>query len=210
MNKAKVPQSPTRVSLTVTEALLGKFCLLTGGGFTIHPRIGCTLRGLLCRDLGVKPGYVDDRIQTILLNGKVVDDPDAAIVTAGSTVALSAAMPGIAGAMLRKSGYYAPMRSELSCDQGEEGSAADVEGDVVVKLFNLLQQELGPGLLRRGIQIPGPALGELLRRRPAAFRSGILTAEVEGKPVAPGRLADMEWAQGEIFLVVRPAPRDVG
>jgi hypothetical protein len=195
--------SPLRVALTVTEGLRDKFCLLTGTGFRLRSRVGCTVREFLCRQLGVSPDYLAERIQTLFLNGLVVDDPNTAIVTAGATLALSAAMPGLAGAMLRKGSRYAPMRSQLTYDDRHTAAAAEREGDVVVKLFNMVQREFGPEFLRQGIQIPGLALCRLLRRRPDAFRSGILAAEIAGEPVSPDLLFADDWAPDEILLTVR-------
>ena len=168
----------------------------------IRARLGCTVRELLTGQLGIDSAYLDERIQTILLNGQVVDDPGAAWVPAGATLALSAAMPGIAGAMLRKNSRYAPMRSQLSHSR-PAGDSAAVEGDIVLKLFNLLQPELGPRFLRRGIQIPGRALCDLLRRRPEDFRRGILTAELSGEPLAPDVVVDTDWTNRELLLIVR-------
>jgi hypothetical protein len=196
---------PTPIRLTVTNEVLERFCLLTGGGFRIHAQLGGSVRELLCGQLGIGPAYLDDRVQTIFLNGKVVDDPDTATVPAGATIALSAAMPGIAGIMLRRQSPYAPMRSQLSHDDRPGPLGAASEGELVLKLFNLLQRELGPAFLRRGILIPGRALGALLARRFAAFREGILAAEVAGEPVAASVLRDTDWTNRELWLVVRSA-----
>jgi hypothetical protein len=196
---------PTRIALTVTNEVLERFCLLTGGGFKIRARLGGSVRELLCGQLGVAPAYLDERVQTIFLNGKVVDDPDTATVPAGATIALSAAMPGIAGIMLRRRSPYAPMRSQLSHDDRPSELGAASEGEVLLKLFNLLQPELGPAFLRRGMLIPGRALGELLARRWAAFRAGILAAEVAGEHVAASVLRDTDWTNREVWLQVRSA-----
>ena len=195
--------TPTQVSLTVTPDVLERFCLLTGGGFRIRARLGGSIRDTLCLQWGVDSAYLDDRIQTIFLNGRVVDDPDVALVVAGSTLALSAAMPGIAGAMLRKKSRYAPMRSGLSYARPNVGPDGNAEGDVVVKLFNLLQRELGPQFLRQGIRIPGRALRRLLAGRWEAFRTGIVTAEIAAESVAASVLFDTDWGDREVVLTVR-------
>jgi hypothetical protein len=192
-----------RITLTVTPDILEHFCLLVGGGFRVRAQLGCSIRGLLCTQLGIDAEYLDDRIQTIFLNGQVVDDPDSAIVPPGSTLALSAAMPGVAGAMLRKNSRYAPMRSRLSYARPNDEPEGNIEGDVVVQLFNLLQQELGPRFLRQGIRIPGRALRRLLAGRWETFQAGIVTAEVSGEPAAPAVLRDTDWTQREVLLVVR-------
>ena len=197
-------ETPIRITLTATPKVCEKFCLLTGNGFRVRARLGCSVRELLCGQLGIEPAYLDGRIQTIFLNGQVVDDPELAVVLPGSTIALSAAMPGIAGAMLRKKSRYAPMRTELSHPSSGTRPGPGVEGNVVLKLFNLLQQELGLRFLSRGIRISGGALRGLLESRWDAFRAGILTAEVSGEPVATNALLDTDWTSQEVLLVVEP------
>ena len=202
MNESKLAAPPTRVSLTVTATFLGRLCLLTGSGFTVRARLGCSVRQLLCGQLGVPTDYLDERIQTIFLNASVVDDPDTAIVAPGSTLALSAAMPGIAGAMLRKGGRYAPMRSQLSHDCRQTALPPDCAGELTIRLFNLLQQELGAEFLRRGIEVPGKAFGDLLWRRPGDTSSGILSADIGGERVEPIALMEMDWANRTLVISV--------
>jgi hypothetical protein len=152
--------------------------------------------------LGIPKDYLDERIQTIFLNASVVDDPDTAIVAPGSALALSAAMPGIAGAMLRKGGRYAPMRSQLSHDGRQADLPPDCRGEVTIRLFNLLQQELGAEFLRRGIEVNGKAFGDLLRRRPGDTATGILSAEMNGQRVEPTALLEMDWADRTVVISV--------
>jgi hypothetical protein len=197
--------SPVHVLLTVEKGLLPAFCVLTGVGFAIRAAHGASLRELLCGRLGIDPGCLRDRIQTVFLNGRAVADPDSAVVTAGSTIALSAAMPGIAGAMLRKGRFHAPARSRPSRSSPDTRPASNEEGEVVVKLFNLLQQEIGGELLRQGIRIPGRAFGDLLDRRPRTFRSGVLAAEVDGRAVRPQVLFDTDWTRRDVLLEVHVA-----
>jgi len=208
MSDTRVAEILARVSLTATPVVCEKFCLLTGGGFRIQARLGCSVRELLCGQLGVEAEYLDSRIQTIFLNGQVVDDPAAALVPPGSTIALSAAMPGVAGAMLRKRSRYAPMRSRLTYASPAPAPGPEIAGDVVLQFFNLLQRELAPRFLRRGILIPGRALRGLLARRWDSFRGGIVAAEVSGEPVAPNALLDMDWMNREVLLTVRASPLD--
>ena len=210
MNEDKHVQPPARLCLTVREDLLPRFCLLTGGGFAVRARTGCSIRDLLCGQLGVAPEYLETRIQTIFLNGKAVDDPEAAIVGPDSTIALSAAMPGIAGAMFRKASAYAAMRSQISHANQDADRAIESQGRVLVKLFNVVQVELGPLMLRRGIQIPGKALSDLLRGRSDAFRSGILTARMDRAPVSSHDLLKKDWRDQDVVLQVRTLTAGAG
>jgi hypothetical protein len=192
----------TRLSLTVEGEVLDSFCSLTGSGFKVYIPSGCSIRELLCGQLGIDAGYLRDRIQTIFLNSKAVDNPDTAIVKAGSTLALSAAMPGLAGATLRKGGCYAPMRSPISHDNRNVGMSLQKPGDVTIKLFNLLQQELGPRLLQRGIRISGEPLAGLLHRRGKSLHSAIVVAELDGEPLELSTLFDTDWTNEEVCLCI--------
>ncbi|HYW79977.1 MAG TPA: hypothetical protein VE890_10400 [Thermoguttaceae bacterium] len=164
---------------------------------------GCSVRDLLCGELGIAPEYVDTRIQTIFLNSRTVDDPQSAIVTPGSTIALSAAMPGVAGAMFRKGSPYAPMRSRISHADRADTKGAACESHVVLKLFNMVQRELGAVLLARGVQVSGRALADLFRGRSEAFRHGILTTHIDGTPVDPRVLIETDWSGRDVFLQIR-------
>jgi len=106
--------------------------------------------------------YVDKRIQTLFLNGKAIDNPDNSRVTEDSTLALSAAMPGLLGATLRKGSYYARMRSEISYQEQSQAMTVH-EGFVLLKLFNLLHAEIGPAVLARGIWLKGEDLKQFLK-----------------------------------------------
>ncbi len=67
-------------------------------GVLVKARLGESIRSLLCKQFGLDPDYVKNRIQTAFLDGKPVDDFDSAIVREGSVLTLSGAMPGLAGA----------------------------------------------------------------------------------------------------------------
>jgi len=120
-------------------------------GVTVDVQTGCSVQAFLCDQLGLSREYVEARIQTIMLNGKVVDDPKTAAIQPGGVLSLSAAMPGLLGATLRTGSYYAAMRSQISW-QGGAPTFEGKEGTVVLKLFNLLINEVGPRLLRRGVR----------------------------------------------------------
>jgi len=195
-------QPPVRLCLTVGEDLLQCFCLLGGSGFTIRARTPCSVAELLCGQLGVAADYLAGRVQTIFLDGSVVDDPATATVAAGSTIALSAALPGVAGAVLRKDSSYAAMRRTISHANRVALPAAARQGRIVVKLFNMVQGELGPAMLGRGVQVSGKALCDLFRGRSETFRSGILKARIDDRSVPLHVPLETDWTDQDIFLQV--------
>jgi hypothetical protein len=122
------------------------------------------LMAFLTGPLGLADDYVRTRVETIFLDGMVVDDLNASVVRDGSTVTLSAAMPGLVGATLRRGGYYRAMRAGISWSTLADAGGPEVAqpGLVRVKLFNLVLREMGPSLLRQGVLVdPGPAIEAL-------------------------------------------------
>ena len=170
------------LSLTAEPRLFEKFLQLLQKGVKVTARIGSTVRSFLCDDLGVSPEYVDKRIQTLFLNGKAIDNPDTALLKEDSTLALSAAMPGLLGATLRKGSYYAKMRSEISYQEQNTGISVH-EGFVLLKLFNLLPAEIGPSVLARGIWLKGEELNHFLKELPDEVLGMCSEAKADGQAV---------------------------
>ena len=142
---------------------LGQLAPLFQQGVRLRVAAGASVSDFLVDELGVDPEYVRSRITTVFLDGSVVDDMETAWLHQGSRLALSAAMPGLVGATLRKGGYYAAMRGAITLTEEQEVTpAAGQRVEVTVKLFNLLIEELGPQLLAHGIALsPTEALSYL-------------------------------------------------
>ena len=191
--------STINLRLTVESDRLSLFSSLLGQGFTLKVRTGCSLRELLCEQLGVHADYVDQRIQTIFLDGKTVDDVDTAVIRQESTLALSAAMPGLAGATLRRGGAYAAMRRQIS-HQNTAGHNSVADGVVMLKLFNLVALELGPGFLKQGIWIRGKHMENFFKKVPDYFWPGCRAAEIDGKSQKVEKIGRMEWRHRQVFL----------
>jgi len=190
-----------KISLTVTPDRLSFFSPLLGQGFTLTIRTGISVRDLLCLQIGVSDDYLDQRIQTIFLDGKVVDNVDTAVIRQGSTLALSAAMPGLAGATLRRGGAYAAMRSQISHKNNTVDDSAE-NGTVMLKLFNLVALELGPMFLKQGIWIDGKNLKNFFERVPDFFWDGCLNAEINGISQNVRKISLMKLKQ-DVFLKLK-------
>lgn len=193
-------QPTTRLSLTRAPGMpeqLRPFFPLLQQGFAVRAQVGCSIRELLCSQFGIDPDYLKQRITTIFLNSKAIDDPDTSRVGNGATLALSAAMPGLVGATMRRGGYYAAMRGALThhetfVDAGEQ------YGRIRIKLFNLLMAELGPGFLRMGIILPSDELTAFLAEQSRDFWTGWSDIRLNGKPVDVAVLQAGAWiAPGE-------------
>lgn len=124
-----------------------------GGGVGIATFMGISLKDFLCRHLAIPEDYLEHRIQTILLNSRPVDDVEKTIIADGDVIALSAAMPGLAGATLRRGGHLSPMRAAISGPRRQTMPVEKSTGMVILKLFNLVAREMGPLILSGEIRL---------------------------------------------------------
>jgi hypothetical protein len=146
---------PGHVTIASETPCWAEFTRLLQGGVFCPIAARCSVQDYLTGQLGIDPDYVRDRIATVFVDGSVVDDLDATPLRPGSTLTLSAAMPGLVGASLRKGGYYSAMRSEISWKADDDApQRLDGPPDTIrLKLFNTVLRELGPTLLRRGVLV---------------------------------------------------------
>ena len=193
--------SKNQLSLTVNAKRVPLFFQLLGHGFCVSVQTGCSVKELLCNQLGIHEDYLAQRIKTIFLNAKVVDDVNSAIVDKDATMALSGAMPGLVGAILRSGGFYAPMRSQIS--HGENRPASEVKkGNITLKLWNLVVKELGPTFLQQGVWVKGQEIRSFIERHGEELKTGCVSAEFNGKSFAIDHLQDITWDADLVFLQV--------
>lgn len=148
--------------LTLPLSVANRFTPLLGAGVGIVTETGISLIALLCDRLGINKEYVDERIQTIFINGRAVDQTEKVILEKNAVVALSAAMPGLVGATFRKQGMLAAFRKDISHRQEYHAQSKTEETIVTVKLFNLVAKELGPSVLHQGVLLKGYAATSLI------------------------------------------------
>jgi hypothetical protein len=159
------------------------FTPLFSRGVQVSACLECSLKELMCRQIGLAEDYLENRVQTVFLNGHPVDDVNQATVGEGAIVALSAAMPGLAGAVLRKGGVLATLRKNITY-QNDASARETCEGKVIVKLFNMTTREVGPLLLTRGIWMEGAELKEVLDRCEDLFRKGCRRVMLDNSPIS--------------------------
>lgn len=190
------------LSITVTEDYLPKLVALLTPSFSVRSRVDIDLKTFVCGQLGVPVDYFEERIQSLFLDSKPVDDARKALVHDGSVLALSAAMPGLVGATFRKGGQYSWMRRSISHadDHGQDPSA---EGWVTVKLFNMVLKELGPGFLEKGIWVDGTRVQDFIKFQPQAFRQHIQVLPLDGMPISPDEYLDQDVSDKSVFLKVK-------
>lgn len=194
-------QAEAQVRIVVASRLRPLFCQFLRQGFRIYTRTGCSIKELLCTHLGIAPDYLDGRIQTIFINNQPVDRIDDAIVEDRATLALSGSMPGLAGATLRRGGFYAAMRRQISHDQNPSSTPVGT-GEITLKLFNIVAKELGPHFLQNGIWITGENFHDFIRHYSHELKSGCRSIELDGNHLEAAELQCADWSNKAVFLRV--------
>lgn len=173
---------PQTHRLTVTarpEALLALTPILREGvGIGLRP--GLSLRQTMVQDLGFCPECVEERVQTVFLDGSPVDDIDADSAVAGCTLALAGSLPGVAGIAMRRGSPVGVFREGIAHDithnithappHDEASRSATVELlPVTLKLFNSVALECMAAVLEQGVSMRAGRLAELLEADPDAL-----------------------------------------
>jgi hypothetical protein len=187
--------------LSVKANLISRFLKLLERGFRLKIEASLSIRELLCHHLGISEEYVDNRIQTIFLDGRPVDNVDTAWVENGSRLALSAAMPGLVGATFRKGGFYASLRNAISYTK-TENSIFKGAGEIILKLFNMVAKELGPELLEKGIRIEGNAFQNFVLRNSEDLKTACISIHLNDEKTDVAGLLKTKWETEQVFLQV--------
>ena len=62
--------SKLHLCMTITAESVPRFFSLLSAGFSFIVKAGCSINDLLSQEFGIPEAYIDDRVQTIFLNGK--------------------------------------------------------------------------------------------------------------------------------------------
>lgn len=143
---------PTVSQLRLSEDMLPRLSSLFQKGVRVEIETGCTLESLLYDQWGLSPEYVMQKVSTLFLNGKPVDDLSTARVAERAVLALSSAMPGLVGAVMRRDGFFSTLREGITYRENETSDCSRI-GLITVKLFNLLIDEIGPLFFSRGFWV---------------------------------------------------------
>lgn len=150
------------------------------------------MANLLYEQIKLSPLIVEERISTIFLDGKPVDDITSVVVEHGSTLALSGAMPGLVGATLRRKSPLASFRQSISARKASE-ELKEARGSVNIKLFNILLDELGLVFLERGVFLRADILMSFFEKQSWEFWRRCKQIMVNGSFVRPQK--QTEWCQ---------------
>jgi hypothetical protein len=167
------------IELTWQKEKLQDLFSLLRRGVLLKARVGSTIGDILCNQVGVAREYLDHRIGTVFLDGSPVDDVDSAVVKPGASLALSAAMPGLVGATMRKGGVLASMRQTIT-HKADEVETNSQEGFFVIRLYNAVAPELGPMLLESGVWLGADAFADFFGNASDEFWTGCTACSIDG------------------------------
>ncbi|MDK9707352.1 MAG: hypothetical protein OEL83_09895 [Desulforhopalus sp.] len=157
--------SISHLELTISSGKLPLFTTVFQSGIEITTPAGSSLGQFLGALPGFTSEYLAGAVQTIFLNGVPVDDLTIPLEGDRPTVALSAAMPGLAGAIFRKNSFHAALRSDTKLAHAALPDTPKVL-TVTLKLFNTIALDRGEELLRGGVQLPAGVFAAFLSKRP--------------------------------------------
>ncbi len=155
------PSSEPTILFQVDNDITEKFIALLQSGIEIHTVSGESLLAFLEKLPGFTHEYIESEVQTIFLDGTAIDDINAPI-TGNATVALSAAMPGLSGAIFRRNSIHAQLRT---VQHQATDTAVPQQITVKLKLFNTIGRDHGQSLMKKGISINALKLIAFLQAR---------------------------------------------
>ena len=153
--------------------------------------------------LGALPGFTADylagTVQTIFHNGTAVDDLATVLCGEKPVVALSAAMPGLAGAIFRKNSFHAALRSDTKSPKTLTNGQKNLI--VTLKLFNTIALDRGEQLFHAGVCISTAALSAFLLRRPDLLQE-IKRIQLNGNDIGKAAMLQTIALQAKIQLKI--------
>jgi hypothetical protein len=155
------------IRLTVTPEALPLFTTVLQSGIEVKVPHGKTLGKFLSNFPGFTAEYLAETVQTIFLNGTAVDDLTLPLTGSNPVLALSAAMPGLAGAIFRKNSFHSALRTDTNVLPSESIQHESIT--VTLKLFNSIARERGGALLQSGQAIKTDLLANFLIKRPTLW-----------------------------------------
>ncbi|HOP30474.1 MAG TPA: hypothetical protein PK293_13015 [Spirochaetota bacterium] len=147
-------------------------------GFYVKTLSGIGILPFLTEYCNIPENYISDKIKTIFHNGNPVDDIKTVKLYKGSVVAVSGAMPGIVGAMMRIGSPYAPMRESITEKGNEKGSEGE-EIYVKLKLFNSILKDHGERFTVEGVIFDKDIIHSIISKCETAGKKFMLTLDNE-------------------------------
>ncbi len=138
------------------------FATVLQSGMLVTARSGETIGAFLRGLPGFTTQYIVEEIQTIFLNGTATDDLETPLTGKAPVLAVSAAMPGLAGAIFRKNSLHAALRTTTQTESVTQHNGHTV---VTLKLFNAIARDHGAQLLQGGVRLKASNLATFFLSR---------------------------------------------
>lgn len=183
-----------------SEETLAHFTTLLQSGIFLHVAQGDSIGELLCSLPGFTQEYISKNVQTIFLNGLPADDLGQQIRGEDGVLAVSGAMPGLAGAIFQKGGVHASLRT--TADEVSPAPATDNPACVRLKLFNRIAKDRGAELFSRGCIMQAGALRRFLTYR-VRLATNITAITADKNSLSSSQLLELLDAQPYVHLFIR-------
>jgi len=188
--------SCSRLLIRQTNHAFAGFASLLQHGMVFHIDRPVAIVPFLLDLPGFSAEYIEKVVQTIFIDGVAVDSLDRDLPP-GSTLALSAAMPGLAGAIFRRQGLHGSLRSST---REKPATASGQSGCLTVKLFNMIAADRVRDLLERGICVAGKSFATFAAHREPLFQPPAVLF-LDDVPLNHGEL--LQAAAAHPFLAVQ-------
>ncbi len=190
------------IEIEIAPSELDVFNELLQSGFMVNTKSGDSIEEFLCDQVGVDAKYLMERVKTVFLDSRPVDELDTAVLHDGSKLTLSGGMPGLVGMTLGRGSILASFRSGITY-RGDDDVKEGAQADVNVKLFNIVMKDRGGLFLKYGINVKGSGMAsqiEKLRLEPLAK---IMSIKLDGNATSLDKLpAQLEAVDGWIRLSI--------
>lgn len=180
--------SLSNIEFTVTPESVSLFTTVLQSGIEVKTSHGKTLGKFLSNFEGFTAEYLAETVQTIFLNGTAVDDLTLPLTGSNPVLALSAAMPGLAGAIFRKNSFHSALRTETNALRSE--SIQEKTITVTLKLFNSIAKDRGGALLKSGQVIKADLLANFLKKRSNLWPQ-VLNIQFDQREIDPKELLSL-------------------
>ena len=188
------------ISLRVSADSLNSFTTLLQSGFFVSITQGESIGGLLASLPGFSEEYIKSRVQTIFMDGLPADNLKQQFSTTETVLAISAAMPGLAGAIFRKDGIHASLRTATAKESCP--IADDQKLSVRLKLFNIIAIERGAAILAQGCLMQSISLQKFLDYRPP-LDAAIQKININGKETERKTLRQILETNNRIVINIK-------
>ena len=138
--------------IIVDDALKSRFFPLFRKGIQVEIENGLSLAELFREQWEIPAEYIQQRISSVFLDFHPVDDLENTRVADGMVLALSSAMPGLVGAVMRRGLSLSSLRQSITYSE-KTFFTSHHNGIITVKLFNLLVEELSVIFFRMGFRV---------------------------------------------------------